>query len=296
MNNDLNNQSLPEYLFVNYYLKNNRKLLIRIISNLRDFFNHYILRIHYTTIADGKNLSDFIKIQLETGDGKYFHNILFFIKKDFDKICSYNYHKYKNGKSGLKRLQIEKEDFVDECYLVFFRRLSNKNKSMARLADNPIAFLSNFIESRAIDLTRRKSPIVNDIKAKSGAIDSKNEMIEKGKSPFIGASRYKSPEDVLLSMDSQKRIFKAINQLPKKDREILDLRFMHGYKPRLIGEIIDLDINKVYDRIKQAKKKLEMNLKKLGIETNIDDSFPKDPKIKAVIKSENIELPEDFVY
>lgn len=82
-----------------------------------------------------------------------------------------------------------------------------------------------------------------------------NENLPSHKDPF---SQYAETELIFLLKE-------AINKLPVKYREVLDLVFFHNLKYEEISKILKIPINTVKTRVFLAKKKLKEILNKMGV-------------------------------
>lgn len=214
---------------------------------------------YYSAITDRKSLQEYIEEHYSGEDES--HEIIYLIKEDFDKICFYNYKKYRNGKNGFKAKHLELEDFSSECYFHFLNGLNKRNESIRKIASNPKQFISIFIKTKALDMIRGNNPEIKEFD--SDIIDV---VLESGKSAIDGAGEYKNPEDELLHGETRLIILRALRKLSDKDQFILEMRFLEDINPSKISSILGISITKVYDRIKYAKKKLKTELVKSDIE------------------------------
>lgn len=95
-------------------------------------------------------------------------------------------------------------------------------------------------------------------------------VLESEKSAIVGAGEFKTPEELLFDKEYSQLILTALRTLSIKDRTVLEMRFMDGQSPNEISECLDISISKVYDRIKNAKKRLKNEFEKKDIITTIE--------------------------
>ena len=118
------------------------------------------------------------------------------------------------------------------------------------------------------EITRRFLRIV----ARNVAIDMYNSRNKKGstleyidefKNSEIGTySISKTPCDEVIEKESSERIYKMIDKLPKKYRDVLIFEKIYGYSQREIAETLNISYDAVKKRMSRAKKKLKEELRK----------------------------------
>ncbi len=75
----------------------------------------------------------------------------------------------------------------------------------------------------------------------------------------------KDPFRDCLESELRSLIKRALNEIPLKHREVLDLIFLHGLTYEEVAKILDVSINTVKTRVFYAKKKLREILEEMGV-------------------------------
>ncbi len=71
-----------------------------------------------------------------------------------------------------------------------------------------------------------------------------------------------TPEDNVISSDTERQVWKAINSLKEKDRAIIVLRDIEGLSYKEIAEVLKCSLGRVKSRIHEARQKLKIILEK----------------------------------
>ena len=71
-----------------------------------------------------------------------------------------------------------------------------------------------------------------------------------------------TPEDNVISSDTERQVWKAINSLKEKDRAIIVLRDIEGLSYKEIAEVFKCSLGRVKSRIHEARQKLKIILEK----------------------------------
>jgi RNA polymerase sigma-70 factor (ECF subfamily) len=71
-----------------------------------------------------------------------------------------------------------------------------------------------------------------------------------------------TPEDNVISSDTERQVWEAINSLKEKDRAIIVLRDIEGLSYKEIAEVFKCSLGRVKSRIHEARQKLKMILEK----------------------------------
>lgn len=113
----------------------------------------------------------------------------------------------------------------------------------------------NSVEAWCMTVTRNLS--IDKLKSKhnlSGSFPEGFEVKEKRKSPL---------EDLELK-ETMSRINEFVQQLPEKQKQVIQLRDIEGFSYNEIGEILGIDINQVKVNLFRARKSLRENLLNLN--------------------------------
>lgn len=93
---------------------------------------------------------------------------------------------------------------------------------------------------------------------RSRSVESLDEMAEEGREPEAG-ERYQP--DLLAERDEAvERIWKGLQALDPKSREVIVLKDLQGYRYREIAEIVGVPIGTVMSRLFHARQKLKEKL------------------------------------
>lgn len=126
------------------------------------------------------------------------------------------------------------EDLVQETFTRTWKYLHDGNQ-----IDSVKAFLYRTARNLVIDGVRQKKP--------QASVD---ERIELGLEP-----KGDDAETILLKLELQE-VLEKIDRLSGQERELLLLRFVEGYKPKEIAQMLNESPNTVSVRIHRAKKSL----------------------------------------
>lgn len=118
------------------------------------------------------------------------------------------------------------------------------------------------------EITRRFLRIV----ARNVAIDMYNSRNKKGSNleymeevdneQINTYSISKTPCDEVIEKEANERIYKMIDKLPKKYRDVLIFEKIYGYSQREIAETLNISYDAVKKRMERARKKLKEELRK----------------------------------
>ena len=81
-------------------------------------------------------------------------------------------------------------------------------------------------------------------------------------------NRSASPLDWLLAEESAELIRQAMSQLSERDREVLLLKYEHGWSYRKISEHLDISESAVEARLHRARQRLRQRLAQLNVVVN----------------------------
>ncbi len=140
------------------------------------------------------------------------------------------------------------EDLTQEVFLKVFKRIGTL-KDPSKLS----AWMMQIAHNTCLDWLKKKRPetLLTDFcdPAAAGWIAS-----------MARDNPGSSPEEILLKMESE-RLDSLIGLLPVKYREILLLRYVHGYSYKEIASILDIPVSSVKFRKHYALKMLHERLK-----------------------------------
>lgn len=88
------------------------------------------------------------------------------------------------------------------------------------------------------------------------------EYIDEFKNENNTYSINKTPCDEIIEKETNERIYRMIDKLPKKYRDVLILEKICGYSQREIAEILNISYDAVKKRMERARKKLKEKLRK----------------------------------
>ncbi len=71
-----------------------------------------------------------------------------------------------------------------------------------------------------------------------------------------------TPEDNVISSDTERQVWKAINSLKERDRAIIVLRDIEGLSYKEIADVFKCSLGRVKSRIHEARQKLKVILEK----------------------------------
>ena len=118
------------------------------------------------------------------------------------------------------------------------------------------------------DITRRFMKVV----ARNAAIDIYNARKKmNSKCEYIDAvqneetntySVGKTPCDEVIAKENKNAIYRAIDRIPKKYRDVLLLEKLYGYSQKEIAEILNISYSAVKKRMERASKMLKQELRK----------------------------------
>ena len=118
------------------------------------------------------------------------------------------------------------------------------------------------------DITRRFMKVV----ARNAAIDiynarkkmnSKCEYIDEVQNEETNTySVGKTPCDEVIAKENKSAIYRAIDRIPKKYRDVLLLEKLYGYSQKEIAEILNISYSAVKKRMERASKMLKQELRK----------------------------------
>lgn len=96
--------------------------------------------------------------------------------------------------------------------------------------------------------------------------DTYNENFE---SSIREERRYNLPKELYDLEETKKIIAKFINNLPRRQKEVIVLYYLEEYKIEEIADILDYNVGSVKSRLHSGRKNLELQIKKYQEENNI---------------------------
>lgn len=127
----------------------------------------------------------------------------------------------------------EREAARDMTQDVFLRAWTSMQRQPIR---NMRAFLYRIADNLVIDWYRRRKP------------ESLDALMDEGFEPTEGKNRIEEEAEVALALAK-------LAKLDERDREIITLRFVEGFSPREIGEILGQHENTISVRLYRALKR-----------------------------------------
>ena len=172
-------------------------------------------------------------------------------KAAFDILVQKYQHKVVNLISRFVSDQTECYDIAQDAFIKAYRAIGNFRGDsqfytwLYRIAANTA---KNHLASRA-----RKSPTYS--------VDVEDAEHFEGES---GLKEYTTPENLLLTDEIEKTVFKAIEALPEDLKSAITLREIEGLSYEEIAEVMDCPIGTVRSRIFRARDAIDKELRPLG--------------------------------
>ena len=171
-------------------------------------------------------------------------------KTAFDILVLKYQHKVVNLISRFVSDQAECQDIAQDAFIKAYRAIGNFRGDsqfytwLYRIAANTA---KNYLASRA-----RKSPLYS--------VDVDDAEHYEGES---GLKEYTNPENLLLTDEIKKTIFRVIEDLPDDLKSAITLRELEGLSYEEIAEVMDCPIGTVRSRIFRARAAIDKELKPL---------------------------------
>ncbi len=147
----------------------------------------------------------------------------------------------------------EAEDLVQETFVKAFRSLKSFNEEFAFST-----WLYKIASNHTIDLLRKK-------RLQLLSLDEPVRTREGEMSREYPDENF-NPERTLITSESTRIIFQAIEALPEKYRTIISLRHKEDKSYEEIGQILNIPIGTVKARLFRARELLRKELKKSGLQ------------------------------
>ncbi len=135
------------------------------------------------------------------------------------------------------------EEIVQEVFLQLHARWGEVNE--------PLAWLVRSVRNQAFHHLR---------KSRRETVPGEDALMN------VGGVLDDSPDAIVSRMEAVSEIRQLLNQLPEKDRKLIQLKYFDGLKYRDISERTGLTISNVGFRLNQVLKKLAIGLLPKGIE------------------------------
>lgn len=150
-----------------------------------------------------------------------------------DRVFSYSFYVLGN-----------REDAEDVTQDVFIRLWQN----MGRIDHSRrTSWIMKVAHNRCIDTARSRKRTVHR-RGDPDMLTTEN--------PEIQVSREMTPGLRNESRETRKLLLEALRRIPVKARSILVLHYYHGLKYRVIGEMLDINVNSVKVEVHRARKQL----------------------------------------
>ena len=164
--------------------------------------------------------------------------------------------RYKNSLHGIiyrmVRNQEETQDLVQEAFIKAYKALRTFNKQYSFST-----WLFKIASNNCIDQLRKK-------RLSTISIDAPSETMDGSITQDIPDSTY-NPEKDIIRNEVINTIHHTIDQLPKKYREVINLRHKQDKSYEEIAKELDLPIGTVKARIFRAREILKKSLRELNL-------------------------------
>lgn len=100
-----------------------------------------------------------------------------------------------------------------------------------------------------------KNHILDKLKSKRHKL---TDHIEEGFD--IGDTKTRTPDKITETNDTMESVGKFIDELPEKQKQVIQLRDIEGFSYQEIGKIMGVDINQVKVNLFRARKSVKQNL------------------------------------
>jgi RNA polymerase sigma-70 factor (ECF subfamily) len=155
------------------------------------------------------------------------------------------FHKYQERVySTALRMMNNQDDAMDLTQDIFLRAYQNIGKF--RFTSAFSTWLYRLAVNLCIDELRKRKKIGNPVPLEEALSESDGD----------------TPEDNVISSDTERQVWKAINSLKEKDRAIIVLRDIEGLSYKEIAEVLKCSLGRVKSRIHEARQRLKMILEK----------------------------------
>lgn len=154
----------------------------------------------------------------------------------FDQL----FHKHQDKVYGIAyRMMSNQEDAMDLTQEIFLKAYQKLNKFRSTSAFS--TWLYRLAVNLCIDELRKRKRSLNPLPLETAVSEP-------------GAN---TPEDDVLSRDTERQIWEAINSLKEKERAIIILRDIEGLSYKEIAEVFKCSLGRVKSRIHEARQKLK---------------------------------------
>lgn len=155
------------------------------------------------------------------------------------------FHKYQERVySTALRMMNNQDDAMDLTQDIFLKAYQNIGKF--RFTSAFSTWLYRLAVNLCIDELRKRKKIGNPVPLEEALSESDGN----------------TPEDNVISSDTERQVWEAINSLKEKDRAIIVLRDIEGLSYKEIAEVFKCSLGRVKSRIHEARQKLKMILEK----------------------------------
>ena len=143
----------------------------------------------------------------------------------------------------------EAEDVVQDTFLELWKR-----KDTVEIGEQIQAFLYRITYTKCLNAIKHKQ-VENEYSAAATELYQKKiEFYDPGQNETIQRMENK---------ELQAEVYKAINELPDKCREVFKLSYLHNMKNKDIAEVLDISMRTVEAHMYKALKYLRVRLKYL---------------------------------
>lgn len=156
----------------------------------------------------------------------------------------------------------EKESFFKEIYLTYKSLMfyeANLILKDIELSENAvhdafIKIIENIDKISEVNCPKTKSFVVIIVRRIS--INIYNKRKKENLIYFDNVEEYFNPPTLITFDESSNDLSQALSKLPKKDQQILILKYSHGFSINEISIMLDINEDALYKRIQRCKKKL----------------------------------------
>lgn len=139
------------------------------------------------------------------------------------------------------------EDLLQEIFLLIWDRADNFDASKGS------------VYTWLITLTRNKS--IDTIRSKAFRQQQQHVSADQSEPHFYPASNEQSPFESMLLNEKAEIIKNALNNIPAKQREVIEIAYFEGFSQSKIAEIYNIPLGTVKTRMRQGLEKLQALLK-----------------------------------
>lgn len=163
-----------------------------------------------------------------------------------------------NKKQEEEKFQMVYENYKDLMYHVAYRILQNHHDAEDALIDALCKIDRNISRIGDVKSKQTKSFVVTITQHQ--AIDLYRRKKRREEVSLEAYGEGESTDFVLPEGEGVSVLSEAIARLPKNYREVILLRYAHGYSAREMADMLDCSISNVEKRLFRAKRKLKQML------------------------------------